>query len=287
MQSGQFAAVEGSVARYDLDLASQQALLRELVSGGEHLLWLPQTSFPAMGSMSVYLVPGDLRVADVARTLEGSVFEQTIGFPRAAMAADYHPIEANSFFWMAVSQLGSDRLELAMLLRFADLGLGPSESALFFEEAVGPTAPVAAELHRRPGERVLDVVNVVIPPYRRDGITSAWLYHALYRHGLEHQFSRWTCNVTAKEGRNLRNYLGAPFTEIPPCEPAIYTSLTTSQTTEFRVYSANVAEVHSTVSTLITDRDHRANRDNNHLEHLLASVARIGLLGDPDPATAT
>jgi len=235
--------------------------------------FLYEVAYADIGSSEVYCInePGS-EAANVCRAIEGFVFERDWGLPPAHTVVDFAPFEGNSIFFLLTTRVDGQSRPVGVL-RVADLSVGPSESESAYRELIGD-GPLPAELRWLPEDRgVWDVVGVAVLPEYRNGLESAWLYHALYQASLDRRITRWITNVTPRELRNLREWMGIPFTDVG--ESGIYVGPTDGVATEFIFCECLVGVIAAAVSQRIAELE----RDESEMSLLISQAASVALTG--------
>lgn len=261
---------------YVFEEAEVQVTLQRIVS--ERVPYIDSRTNPDISSLAVYLLNGEDPDSDAARAEEGKVFGAEWGLPPEATQADFATFEGNSDFFLLLDKSNADDIRIVAALRVADCMQGPSETIGFFHESFGQDTPLPQEMQPdKVSQTLWDIVGVVADPDYRDGRHTPWLYHALYRRSLEEGVTRWISNVTPQEMRNLRDFIGIPFVDIPGVETAEYTSPVDGKVTEFNFYSIEVDTIFEGVSGKILDLE---KNPSSGINNLIARLARIALLGD-------
>lgn len=258
------------------------SILRKLHSDPAYR-YLDRETNQAIGKLSIYKAAGQDPVSDVGRTLEADVFSQSAGYSPEYLEAYFSRYDPNSIFLIMVDE-SSRQPELAGVLRVIDCAGGESETIDFFKEFHGEATPVPPELAGLPGEKVWDVMSIVIDPRHRDGTKSTWLYHALYKMSLDEGVDRWISNIVPREIRNLRQRLGIPFADVPGLEPVSDVMPNGTQAT-YSFYYAEVAGLGQAVERRIQALESEARaagagEKEQRIKTLYARLARIAYYGE-------
>ena len=266
--------------KYKLAPAQLISLITDLTAGDQYS-FLDAKSHPALGASTVFNIPGTADEANLGRHLEAEVLQTSWGAPLDEICRWFESIESTSRFFLLIDQ-SAETPQLAGVLRVADCDRGHSETIEFFHEFYGAETALPGAIGRAiatPG--TWEVVTVAVNPSFRNGRTSAWLYHALYRASLEADITDWIASVTPGELRNLRRSIGIPFIETPDCPPITETHTTAdgrSKDVTFLFCTCDVSTVDITVRSKIEQYLSREGAQGGARSRL-ANTASIALWG--------
>jgi hypothetical protein len=268
---------------YSRNATEQKYLLTQLIRGGGDLL-IDRTTNPEIGSLSIYGVDSKDPKADLGRTLEASIFKSDYGYGQGFIEEHFSPYDSNSFFFLAVDCKKADNPEIVGLLRVIDCSRGDSETVSMFKEFYGEKTALPEELDVNKGEETIwDIFTVVVDPKHRNGVTSLWLYHALYRSSIDQGVDRWVSNITPGEIKNLRDRLGVPFKSISGTGQ-VCDVMPNGKKVKYGFYYLDVDEIEPSARQRINDLEESLSSKETsivkkRMNALLLKVAKTALLG--------
>jgi len=260
-----------------------RSMLHDIVDSQSYL-YIDKSTNPAIDDMSIYRIDSRDRHADIGRTLEAQVFNKDAGYEPEFIEEKFSPYDKNSIFFVLVENEPSEDPQSIGVLRTIDCNRGSSETISMFKEFYGEETPLPLELSmKNSGEKVWDIFTVVVDPRYRDGTNSAWLYHALYKMSVEEGIDRWISNITPKEIRNLRHYLGIPFIDVPGVDP-VFDIMPNGSRSDYGFYYADVKDVGPAVAERIeylksSLEDDKVSEKEKRMNALLSQIASVALKG--------
>jgi hypothetical protein len=159
-------------------------------------------------------------LADVARTVERTVFEESFGLDEAAMVAEYTPYEEQSYFFLVLDQ------ETGLPAGAARAIEGGGKTLDDAPDLIGVSLSEIVEAHgMHDGGKIWDYATLaVLPRYRSDrsGLTvSSMLYRAFINAGHRWDVRHVVCMLDAAAYRNL-DMLGVRFVAMAGSAPFEY-----------------------------------------------------------------
>lgn len=261
----------------------QKAMLAELIIS-DNYLFMDKKGNPDLGFLSVHRVESRDLLADLGRTSEANVFRTDYGYSRAFIEKHFRPYDNNSFFFIAINQEVPEKPEIVGLLRVIECNEGNSETVSMFREFYGNKTPLPIELNfADTDDTVWDIFTVAVNPKYRNGFTSLWLYHALYRSSLEKDVKKWIANITPGEIRNLRDRLGIPFQAIPGTG-LVFDEMPNGKRIEYGFYHMNVSDVEPAALCRIAELEQDANNTElsdtkRKMSQLLLKITKTAFRG--------
>ncbi len=172
----------------------------------------------------------DAGMADVARTVERTVFEAKFGNDAAEMSKIYGPYEEASTFFLSVNQYTSEPVGA---LRVTE----NSQSGIMTLEQLPPGLTDLNENEILQMHQVAslndcwDVGTVaVLPEYRKQGKgVSVQLYRAMYKTATQQNIEHLFSIIDERAYDTLTSYLGIPFVPLADTEPFEFEGSTKSQ----------------------------------------------------------
>jgi hypothetical protein len=155
-------------ARYDLD----DTRMRQLTTA-----FLAAHPRPA-GRFVVAVVGPDTPLADVGRTLERRVFEESFGNDAAVMTAEYGPYEAASLFFVVLDRRAGIPAGVARMIESTGRGAKTVDDA---PQHIGADVDTILAAHGMTGEKVWDCATLAVLPQYRGGRSSLLVSSMLYR----------------------------------------------------------------------------------------------------------
>lgn len=200
-------------ARYDLTDAEMKQCVAE---------FLKNSSGEPSAKIECYAVSDD-DMANVARTVERTVFEHSFGNDASQMEEIYGDYEAASTFFLSVDTeqqrpVGALRAisnSPAGLMTFNTL---PGEATQLTSDQISQHYDMG--LH----DTTWDIGTVaVLPEYRRDGKgVSVQLYRAMYLSALREGIEHLTSIIDERPLETMTKYLGIPFEQMVGTQPFSY-----------------------------------------------------------------
>ncbi|BCY08285.1 hypothetical protein [Actinoplanes sp. L3-i22] len=159
-------------------------------------------------------------MADVARTVERMVFEESFGLGEAAMLAEYTPYEEQSYFFLILDR------ETGLPAGAARAIEGGGKTLDDAPDLIGHSLSVIVDMHgMHDGGKIWDYATLaVLPRYRadRNGLTvSGMLYRAFINAGHRWNVRHVVCMLDSAAFRNL-DMLGVRFVPMAGSEPFEY-----------------------------------------------------------------
>ncbi|MFC3990782.1 hypothetical protein, partial [Actinoplanes siamensis] len=159
-------------------------------------------------------------MADVARTVERMVFEESFGLDATAMLAEYGPYEQHSYLFLILDR------ETGMPAGAARAIEGGGKTLDDAPELIGRSLSEIVDMHGlHDGGKIWEYATLaVLPRYRadRNGLTvSGMLYRAFINAGHRWQVRHVVCMLDAAAYRNL-DMLGVRFIAMAGSEPFEY-----------------------------------------------------------------
>jgi hypothetical protein len=154
--------------RYDLDDA---AMLRATAG------FLAAHPTPD-GRFVTAVVGPDTELADVGRTLERRVFEESFGNDASVMAAEYGPYEASSLFFVVIDRRRGAPAGVARVIESNGAGAKTIDDA---PEHIGVDVATILAAHGMTGDKVWDWATLAVLPQYRGGRSALLVSSMLYR----------------------------------------------------------------------------------------------------------
>ena len=258
------------------------SVLVESLLSDPSLRYIDSMTNPEIGGYSVFKVDSKDPRSDVGKTLEETIFSKESGYEAGFIESNFAPYDNNSTFMILVDPTDQDDQKAVGALRIIDCTKGSSETVSMFKEFY-PDKSLPPELTVQEGEDLWDILTIVMEPEYRNGVNSAWLYHALYRFSEESNVRKCIANITPREVRNLREFIGMPFIEIPGVDEvvdvvdgkeSVYGFYTLDSTTLLPSISARIIEIEQSLIDGTTEM--------KEVDELLVKVARVFLFGYSD-----
>ncbi|GAA2850800.1 hypothetical protein Acy02nite_34150 [Actinoplanes cyaneus] len=169
--------------------------------------------------VALALAPHD-PLADVARTVERMVFEESFGLDEAAMLAEYTPYEEQSYFFLILDR------ETGLPAGAARAIEGGGKTLDDAPDLIGVSLSEIVDIHgMHDGGKIWDYATLaVLPRYRadRNGLTvSGMLYRSFINAGHRWGVRHVVCMLDAAAYRNL-DMLGVRFVAMAGSEPFEY-----------------------------------------------------------------
>lgn len=207
---------EAARPRYDLKSEEMTALVERLVT--ERLGDIPDKyRFAAVevGPTSEY--------ADVGRSIERTVFEQSFGNTSEDMQREYGPFEAASTFFLSVDRERKTPTGVLRVIKNSSAGLKSLNDA-----QQEPFSLDSAQLSKEKGmaelDRVWDIGTIaVLPEFRRNsGPVSILLERAMYKSAVLHNVQSLVSIIDDKPLTKMRSRwrgVGIPFRQLTKPQP--------------------------------------------------------------------
>ncbi len=209
--------------RYDLPFAAIDQLTQELIDRHTH-------EVPVRYRYAAVEVKGDSPYANIARYIEGTVFQAAFGNTPEQMKREYGPYETTSTFFISLDR-GADGSVLDLkkatgalrVINNSDQGLktlNDIESEPFYVD-------LDSVVYRHGIEdmnKTWDIGTVaVLPEYRKgEGPVSVQLYRAMYLAAMHGNIEHLVSVIDGRALTKLTGYLGIPFVPLADSEPHPY-----------------------------------------------------------------
>ena len=202
----------GTIARYDLDDAQM------LRSTADFLAAHPGRP----GRFVTAVVGPHTGLADVGRTLERRVFEESFGNDAAVMAAEYGPYEAASLFFVVIDRRKGVPAGVARMIEGNGRGVKTIDDA---PQYIGVDVDTILAAHGMTGDKVWDFATVAVPPQYRGGrsslLVSSMLYRTFLAMGRRAGVRHAVAMLDRGAYRNL-GLVGAPMVTLADSAPFAY-----------------------------------------------------------------
>jgi hypothetical protein len=201
-----------AAARYDLHPGEVDRLLGPLLRRHDR----------STGRFVVFVVSAHDPLADVTRTIERTIFEESFGNDAAQMATEYRPYEKDSRFLLVADRRRGGPAGSARIIE----GTGPGTKTLDDAPAlIGRTPAQIAAAHGLNGEKLWDYATVaVLKDYRgrRSALAvSSLLYRAVLLQGQREGVRHLTAMLDRGIYRNMK-LIGTPFVNLAGSGPFAY-----------------------------------------------------------------
>jgi hypothetical protein len=286
---------------YAFDLDSPEAMLATWNLINSRMPFLDPTNYPDMEtinshgkvdrSLVVYKLEGRSPFTMLARAVEGEVMEKAWTLDRETARKDMEPYDDISSFFLLVDYAGKDEFgnrgpKVAGVLRIADCLKGKTDTQDYYlhdrpRGARLPSDLKVTDIDRKRG--LWDVIGVMVRDEYRDGIASAWLYHALYSSSLAEDVHRWIGALTDREYTNLSG-LGIPFNRIPGT-PMKHMERKNKSPIPLTFHACKVDDIAESMMLTIDSLNDTAEKSEYKMRSffkLLSKIAQIALAGQAE-----
>jgi hypothetical protein len=175
-------------------------------------------AYPSDGPFVALAVRPDDLLADVARTVERRVFEETFAMDAATMTDEYAAYEQDSIFFLVIERRTGAPAGAA---RAIDGGGKTLDDA---PDAIGVDLGTIAEKHDLLGGRIWDFATLAVLPEYRGGkstMVSSLLYRAFLNAGRRAGVQHVVAMLDSRAHRGI-SLIGAPFEPMAGSEPFEY-----------------------------------------------------------------
>lgn len=276
------------LAPYFQDVDSMHRELSELMQSEPYFSGVREDG----RTFSIFMNESTSPLSSLAKALDAGVREKDDRWrdPREVTVKSMEHIQSNSFYFTYVDTTDPSTPKVGGSLMVADMsGLNADKSdTLAYFKKQNPGAEIPAEMVPGIGKTLWDIVSVMVKddPEFRDGIASAYLYHALYKRACEVAGITaenpegdidldWIACNSADEMVNTRRRIGIPFAEVESDTP---TTFVEENGVSYTVCHLSVKDIYPNVAPKI--RKYESAKGIGAT--LMAKAARIALVGNPD-----
>lgn len=248
-------------------------------------------------SFSIFMNDATSPLSAIAKAIDAEVRETDDRWKdsRQVTVDSLEPIQENSLYFTYIDTTDEQNPKACGSLMVADMsgGNGSKSDTLAYFKKVYKTSEIPEAMIPKNDRTLWDIVSVMVKDGFRDGVVSAYLYHALYakacqvagitaeapegNHGVD-----WITVLSSDEMKNTRRRIGIPFAEVDSVPPVVE-----ANGVEYTFASLSVEDIYPKVAAKIRGyekSDEGAPRSIGKI--LLAKAARIALLGDSDATKA-
>ncbi|HMT19542.1 MAG TPA: hypothetical protein PKD15_05915, partial [Candidatus Saccharibacteria bacterium] len=230
-----------------------------------------------------------------AKALDASVREEDKNWreSRSKTVESLAAIQQNSFYFTYIDTTDSDSPLVKGSLMVSDLTNGGDSETIAYYEQTNPGETLPRDFIKDTDEKLWDIVSVMTSLDSRDGITSAYLYHALYKFaceeaglnvvtGLPKDKMTWISCLSESEHKNLNKFLGIPFRPIADTATVYDPVPGTDKRTPYNFCSLKLEDIYPSTGLNIIERE----KTTKPTQLFIAKLARIALLGTDRPDVA-
>jgi hypothetical protein len=176
-------------------------------------------AYPSSGPFVALAVRGDDPLADVARTVERQVFEETFGNDAATMTAEYGPYEKDSLFFLVIDRRTALPAGAARVIE------GGGKTLDEAPDRIGIDLSTVVAAHDMYDGRIWDFATLAVLPEYRGGksalLVSSLLYRTFLNAGRRAGVRHVVMMLDNRAYRGL-SLIGAPFVAMAGSEPFEY-----------------------------------------------------------------
>lgn len=277
---------------YFKNLGDYEKEIRELVA--DHTPFLEGERFDGK-KFSIFLNQASDPLSAPAKALDASVREEDKNWrdSRSKTVESLASIQENSFYFTYIDTTDPESPQVKGTLMVSDLTNGGSSETVTYFKQTNPGESLPDDFVKDAGENLWDIVSVMTSLDSRDGITSAYLYHALYKRacdvaqlnvvtGLPRDKMTWISCLSENEHKNLNRFLGIPFKPINGTATVHDPIPGTDKTTPYSFCSLKLEDIYASTGLNIVEREKTA----KPTQLFIAKLARIALLGTDKPDVA-
>ena len=173
-------------------------------------------TYPSSGPFVALAVRTDDPLADVARTVEREVFQESFGNDAATMAAEYGPYEKDSLFFLVLDR------RTAMPVGAGRVIEGGGRTLDDAPDRIGADLSTIVAAHDLYDGRIWDFATIAVRPQYRAGksalLVSALLYRTFLNAGRRAGVRHLVAMLDSRAFRSL-TLLGAPFVAMAGSAP--------------------------------------------------------------------
>lgn len=168
-------------------------------------------------------VAGSEAYADLARTIERTVFEASFNNDAEEMAKEYGPYEDASIFFVSIDREKQQPTGALRIIKNSEAGFKTFNDIQ--EEPFYVDQQKAMQYHSMHDlDKVWDIGTIaVLPEYRSgQGAVSVQLYRAVYLAALHHDIEHFVSLIDEMPLKKMREHLAIPFETLADAQPGPY-----------------------------------------------------------------